>query len=132
MSPGPGVITCGDTLCALFEGAACCLTDNPGDYCFALNSSQPGSLPDSCDCEGILCRSVELFCDGPEDCPGEVCCFEQRPAADPEITCESSCQGAPAVRRDAVCKVGQPNACPGGGNCEAEDSLPQGIGTCRD
>ena len=128
---GQGVIGCGDTDCRLFEGAVCCLTENPGNYCFALNPNQPGNLPERCDCEGILCDSVELFCDGPEDCPGQVCCFEKAPASDPEVACQASCEGAPALRRDAVCKLGQANACPGGGQCQTEESLPQGIGTCR-
>jgi len=83
-------------------GEQCCPGDiAPGamDECVA-----PGSVCDNCAVD--LCAAIT--CDGPEDCPGQLCCLRARECNDSDvctgdwqsITCEDRCEGDGQV----VCK----------------------------
>lgn len=88
-SVGPGA-ACSGTTCML-GSEECCLA--------AVSVCKPA---DTCPSQGFKC-------DGPEDCPGSVCCY---PNANNGSRCEANnCQEV-ACHADTDCPSGTPKCCP--------------------
>jgi len=62
-NPLPQVACSGPVECN--PGEVCCFNRGPNDHC-----GKPGN------CGGDL---IEISCDGPEDCPGSICCGDRDP-----------------------------------------------------
>lgn len=90
---------------------------------------------ESCSCAGIGCNTLEVTCDGPEDCMlGQVCCAETQlvPAGYGSVSCRPTAQcvsGVVTTRRE-LC---HPNGllCPAPATCKPDSGLPPGYATCQ-
>ncbi|MBX3126181.1 MAG: hypothetical protein KF718_05670 [Polyangiaceae bacterium] len=120
---GPGT-SCGTTnpaVCA--AGAEKCCVLNPGaDYCTATATA--------CSCAGAPnCTTLPVTCDGPEDCPGQICCatfsFPQNRYV--SVQCENTCTGQ--TKRE-VCHPGQVCLNPNH-TCSASSGLPSNLNRCN-
>lgn len=100
-TPPPDGVECGSVTCAI-RGGACCFEPS-GPTCVDAGSSSDLA---------VLCRYPYLACDGPEDCPGQVCCLKQPIAAYPNATCQP--QGA-----GAACGIGQQTVCKTASYCSS-------------
>lgn len=105
-TPGVGTVACGGQTCDLANGQVCCFQQ------FAQNFQCV---------QASACAAITFACDGPEDCPGQVCCGIKlygnviRSAA-----CQDSCSGANLV---VICG-GSPGACPVGMTCQPYQQVP--------
>jgi hypothetical protein len=73
---------------------------------------------------------TEVNCDGPEDCPGEICCgtFSILDGYT-VLECAATCDSQGEV---IVCDPnGPPAQCPGQTNCESSTYLPAGYEVCK-
>ncbi|MCA9628239.1 MAG: hypothetical protein KC766_11260 [Myxococcales bacterium] len=122
---GMGSVSCGGEVCGLPQGQFCCQPQNASAHCVTKS--------EQCTCTGILCSTIELRCDGTEDCPAQICCFEKGVASEANVACANTCDRSVTVDRAEVCKVGVSGSCTKGGNCTAQPflGLPQGYGVCR-
>src|SRR5690606_18144740 len=116
---GAGLIGCGAQTCGLNQGEFCCLAQGAEPSC-KTQSNQ-------CNCSGVLCQTIELRCDGSEDCPGKICCLERAIASNPKVTCAQTCDSMITVDRKEVCKVGTSGGC-SKGSCKQAQGLPPGVG----
>ena len=95
-----------------------------------------GPISTGCKGHGDLCTpGTEIYCDGPEDCPGQVCCgFQVRLGGSSvysEIRCADSCQFASDPPQVTLCG-NNPAACPlATPNCGPSMILPPGFMVCR-
>lgn len=122
--PGVGTGPCNGPLCDFAGGQVCCVAENTGSSCIA--ASQP------CTCGGILCDSVRVHCDGPEDCAGKLCCAEQGLTSDSldQLVCRTSCASDfVGTKRREVCHPGGV-PCKNGSACEPIATLPPGYALC--
>jgi hypothetical protein len=108
-SSSVGSVECGSTSCPV-----------PAELCCALYNQ-----PHICISPGESCfPGVDVACDGPEDCPGQICCgklFIQGQNKSYELmSCESSCTGKD---RREIC--GSSGTCTTDGSCGPSDLLPQ-------
>ena len=102
-------------------GEKCCVLDPGLDYCAATNTP--------CACTSPNCDTLPVTCDGPEDCPGQICCgtfsFQQNRYT--SVKCENSC-GGPNKRE--ICHPGQicmnPNQ-----TCSQSPGLPSNLNRCN-
>jgi hypothetical protein len=104
-----GSVECGATSCAL-----------PATFCCALYNQ-----PHVCMSPGETCfPGVDVYCDGPEDCPGQICCGELyiqgKNKSYVRTSCEASCTG---TDRRELC--GDSGTCTTGGTCGPSELLPQ-------
>jgi len=120
---GPvGEIACGSNnnpgVCAV--GEKCCVL-NPGlDYC-----SPPSA---TCQCAtGGGCGTIDVTCDGPEDCPGQLCCGFIQGNAYVKTACQTSCNGT--TERE-ICHPNGTCITPGK-TCAHPQALPQYIWRCN-
>ncbi|MEZ4372879.1 MAG: hypothetical protein R3B07_18790 [Polyangiaceae bacterium] len=120
---GAGNISCGAEVCGLNQGQFCCQPQMAAPHCVTASNQ--------CVCSGILCSTIELRCDGTEDCPGKICCYDKGVAAEPNIACAETCERGITTDRAEVCKLGVAGSCTKGGNCTTQPGLPPGYGTCR-
>jgi hypothetical protein len=126
---GPNAVgtgACGKELCSFELGASCCQSSSKGLYC----SNQ--ALGNPCSCSGILCESLEIDCDGPEDCAsGMVCCATMSLTSGryDEVSCRESCNSGISQRR-ALCHADAP-ICPDAQQCKPDPLLPPGYSTCQ-
>lgn len=124
---GVGTGPCGTLTCAFSAGDACCKAENVPLYCSNQTLSNP------CKCTGILCDTLELKCDGPEDCSaGKVCCAERGLTSSTwdVVECRETCKSDSigATRRELCHPGGKP--CPAGAQCLVDPALPPGYATC--
>lgn len=88
-------VACGATTCV--EGQEEC--------CFA----SPGA--GTCEHTGT-CTGIAFTCDGPEDCPGAVCCVRGNTPNDPGgSACENPCQTQNLCHTNGDCGGGAPKCC---------------------
>ncbi len=120
---GAGNIGCGPEVCGLNQGQFCCQPQMAAPHCVTASNQ--------CVCTGILCSKVEVRCDGTEDCPGKICCYEKGVASEANVSCAEGCQKGITTDRAEVCKLGVDGSCTQGGSCKQQPGLPQGYGTCR-
>lgn len=126
---GAGMGPCGAVTCTFSAGDACCKGDGLGLYCSNDKLSNP------CKCTGIACGTLEIFCDGPEDCPtGQVCCAERGLISGSwdVVKCRGECksdQPVGSTRREVCHAAGPP--CANGSACKADPGLPAGYSTCQ-
>jgi hypothetical protein len=104
-----GSVACGSSSCAL-----------PATFCCALYNQ-----PDQCMSAGELCfYGVDVACDGPEDCPGQICCgklaIKGQNKSYESMSCEATCTG---TDRREIC--GASGSCASGKSCGTSDLLPQ-------
>jgi hypothetical protein len=86
----------------------------PGDHCGSAGQCDPGY--------------VVLSCNGPEDCPGGVCCATQDNAQNyTGIACQATCAGPGAI---VVCSKMQQDVCPPGTMCQHSQELGNGYRVC--
>jgi hypothetical protein len=93
MPGGDGGIACGPGDCLIGGDQVCCL-DNALRYCAPASACSTG---------------IPVYCDGPEDCPGAVCC---QPPAMTAIVCITQCNGTVLCHSDGDCPSAQPRCCP--------------------
>ncbi|MEZ4219784.1 MAG: hypothetical protein R3B13_02565 [Polyangiaceae bacterium] len=118
-----GEVACGSTAnpttCAASE--KCCVLTPGLDYC-----APPAQ---QCACTSPNCDTIDVECDGPEDCPGQVCCgifsFQQNQYTD--LRCQNNC-GGPNQRE--ICKPGQQCQNPNF-TCSQSPSLPSYLYRCN-
>ncbi len=123
--PGPGssssggptnTVYCNNAPCA--AGQICCFNlKQPTDKC---------GPPRSCG-NGF----IELECNGPEDCPGGVCCADVDYTKNPPykgIACQQSCNNP--TKNLIVCN--DDSQCGFGTQCEQSQTLGQGYKVCND
>ena len=116
-SGGPmNTVFCNNVECAVDE--ICCFNlSQQTDHC-----GQPGSCGDG---------YIDLECNGPEDCPGGVCCadvdFQNNPPYK-GIACEQSCNNPQSNL--IMCSDADPT-CPGGQQCQQSMVLGMGYKFCN-
>jgi len=122
--PGVGTGPCNGPLCDFSSGLSCCVGDGTGAQC--VPATQP------CFCTGILCNTTRIRCDGPEDCPGQLCCAEigLTSGSIEQLVCRNDCANdfVGTTRRE-VCHTGGV-ACQNGSSCEPFAGLPPGYALC--
>jgi len=97
-------------------GDICCFNPNgPGDHCGQAGQCDPGF--------------VELSCNGPEDCPGQICCAttDQGGQTVTGISCQATCS---QPNDFVVCSQQQPNVCQGNTQCQTTNFLGNGYRLC--
>ncbi|MCE7891228.1 MAG: hypothetical protein DYH12_16285 [Sorangiineae bacterium PRO1] len=106
-----GQVACGADQCELGSGERCCHKYGSGSWSSACQ-------PQSQACSGIATSN----CDGPEDCPGQVCCGKVANNYLSSMTCEaaSACQYSSGYR--VIC--GASGQCPSGYVCKTLSSPP--------
>ena len=109
-------VYCNNGPCA--AGEICCYNlEQQNDHC-----GQPAACGDG---------FIELGCNGPEDCPGGVCCadvdFQKNPPYK-GISCKQSCNNP--SQNLIVCSDAGPS-CPQGSQCESSQYLGQGYKVCK-
>ena len=120
-----GVILCDFDLCPVGENKGCCVSETHGVYCYDEGSGV------ECQCGGVICSTLEIDCDGPEDCEdGELCCFEDGITSS-RVRCRSSCDNGTTVDRDPLCRPLTANICTGSEQCLPDPRLPPGLFTCN-
>ena len=124
---GTGTIVCGNTTCDVTNGGHCCV-------------GQQGPMPSTATCQASDAQScqmglITLACDGAEDCQSdEVCCAgwtQLGPMSNLSgVSCKapSSCTGNSLA---VVCNPAASDACPLGGTCQTDSSMPDGYMLCR-
>lgn len=122
-----GTGPCGAEMCAFSAGDACCKTSSAPLHCTNEKLSNP------CECSGIACDTLEIKCDGPEDCAGKVCCAERGLVSSSwdVVECRETCksdQPVGSTRREVCHPGGKP--CANGTACTTDPSLPPGYGVC--
>jgi hypothetical protein len=124
---GIGTGKCGDKICAFVAEDYCCKPNNAAPYC--ANET----VGNDCECSGAFCFTIDIHCDGAEDCGGgEVCCADtgftggDYNVVECRSTCETPTIGGPQY---VVCHLGNPE-CPKG-TCQPDAGLPAGYGTCK-
>ena len=109
-------VYCNNNPCA--AGEVCCYNlKQQNDHC---------GQPDTCG-DGF----VEFGCNGPEDCPGGVCCADIDIQKNPPykgISCQQSCNSG--SHHLIVCSDANPS-CPQGTKCESSQYLGQGYKVCK-
>jgi hypothetical protein len=86
-----GGISCGGSLCDVENGNVCCV-EPTYEYC---------GNPEACSV------GIALYCNGPGDCPGQVCCL-----VSPTLgACLPSCSGTVLCHVDADCPNATPHCC---------------------
>lgn len=120
---GAGNINCGNEVCGLNQGQFCCQPQMAAPHCVTASNQ--------CVCTGILCSTIELRCDGTEDCPGKICCYEKGVASEPNVACAEACERGITTDRAEICKLGVSGSCTKGGSCQQQPGLPPGYGICR-
>jgi hypothetical protein len=115
----PGQKTCGITnpdICASNE--TCCVLDPGLDYCSASQ----------CACTQPGCDITTVSCDGPEDCPGQICCgtysFQQQIYT--TLSCKNTCT---ANNEREICHPGQQCTNPNE-TCSNSPALPSYLYRC--
>ena len=118
----PGEKNCGITnpdVCTKAE--KCCVLDPGLDYC-APSGAQ-------CACTSPNCDTTNVECDGPEDCPGQICCgvfsFVQNQYTN--LRCQNNC-GGPNQRE--ICHPGQKCQNPNH-TCSQSPALPNYLYRCN-
>jgi hypothetical protein len=97
-------------------GEICCFNPNgPGDHCGTSGMCDAGY--------------VELSCNSPSDCPGQVCCadFDPNQQVYQGISCQATCNGMDQI---TLCSNMMPNVCPPGTQCHQSMQLGQGYRVC--
>lgn len=125
---GVGTGKCGSMTCAFVAEDYCCLPSSGAPYCANDN------VGNSCECSGVLCNTVDIHCDGPEDCDGgEICCADTgfTGGAYNFVECRQTCEqpfpvGGPQWE---VCHPG--GAACKKGSCAPDPGLPAGYATCK-
>jgi hypothetical protein len=95
-------------------GEICCFNPNgPGDHCGTSGQCDSGD--------------VELSCNGPDDCPGGICCATLDPSLQSltAIACQATCA---APNELVVCSKMEPDVCPSGTSCHQDQQLGTGNG----
>ena len=100
-------------------GDVCCLNPTgPGDHCAHPGMCMPGF--------------IEITCNGPEDCPGQICCgtlmVQNGNATYQDISCQSTCNQQDNI---VVCSETNPGVCPAGTTCQQSMVLGTGYHICR-
>lgn len=112
-------VSCGSTTCT--GGDECCAVDPGTGYCTGSSSQ--------CSCSGAGCTTTDVQCDGPEDCPGQVCCgvfsFQQNRYT--QLECRSSCSG---YNLREICHPGQ-TCTDTNQTCSQSPGLPSGYDLYR-
>jgi hypothetical protein len=97
MPGGDGGISCGASECLIGGDLVCCV-DNALRYCSPVGACSSGT---------------PIYCDGPEDCPGAVCC---QPTGEQSLVCRVQCAGSTICHGDGDCPASAPRCCPGKAN----------------
>jgi hypothetical protein len=124
---GVGTGKCGDMTCAFVADDFCCKPSNGEAYC------ANDTVGNECSCEGF-CNTVDIHCDGPEDCEnGEICCADTGFTGGEYnvVECRQTCEqpfpvGGPQWE---VCHLGGAPCTKG--SCAGDPGLPAGYGTCK-
>jgi len=106
------LVDCGASTCDVASNAACCVDLDTED----------ATCPADGKCAG---NDVKVECDGPEDCPGEICCATTKGGDYDKVRCKGSCSGG---NDNIVCHVGDDAPC-GGDSCQTD--IPGGYGICQ-
>jgi hypothetical protein len=106
-----GSVDCGGTPCDTSAGAVCCFT----------TVGQTFSCESSGTCGG---GQVDIFCDGPEDCPGQVCCGNFQFNNYTDLSCVDDCGNEVPI-------CGPGGSCSGGDTCQQSGVLPTGYFVCN-
>jgi hypothetical protein len=121
-----GTIACQQAACDVGSRQTCCFGDGVTPHCFG------GNLGGQCNCVGIICTSIVVECDGPEDCPsGQLCCGEEgiTDSVFTHLYCRNGCPGGTTVTRTEICHPGGV-ACKNGNQCNSDNQLPNGYSDC--
>ena len=107
---GAGVVNCGSSQCDVSKGGTCCasfqgLTCASGSQC----PNQP---------------AAPIKCDGPEDCPGQVCCGTIVQYGPNSYYSQIRCQNSCGQQNERVMCGNHPNACPNNQQCVNSQLLP--------
>jgi hypothetical protein len=104
-----GQVTCGAQQCSTSEG--CSFLD------YSINGPPAA-------CGNPYSTQFSAMCDGPNDCPGQVCCWRHTGGGGDRLVCvpnDGSCPYSnPGGSGEVVCSPGQP-ACPGSMVCTRTD-----------
>lgn len=135
-----GSVNCFGTPCDTQAGGFCCADGFVSSSCAGGSGVAKCELPGGPPCAPA---AITLRCDGPEDCPGMVCCgsYQECDPSAPgyganKLYGEVSCRPAEdCVGRgtSVLCTSGTPDACPSGEVCfPSSPSLPGGAcAPCR-
>jgi hypothetical protein len=119
----PGATNCGvtnPTVCTPAQN--CCVLDPGQDYCSAKTTP--------CACTGPNCDITPVSCDGPEDCPGQICCGTFSPVQNQytDLSCKATCSGA--TERE-ICHPNSQTCSNPNQSCSPSQFLPSYIWRCN-
>jgi len=121
-------VPCGSTTCGAGESSGCCYAERADPYCYA---EEHGT---ACECDGFLCWTTEVSCNGASDCPGaQRCCAfwgvtDEHPR---RFVCAASCETSFGRARE-MCDPADRHPCEDGATCSTTaDDLPPGYGICE-
>jgi hypothetical protein len=104
-------VQCGGATCDTSGGAACCYATFTQTFsCVATGMCPLGE--------------VDIFCDGPEDCPGQVCCGNFTMGGYADLSCVDDCNNDITI-------CGPGGSCSGGDSCQQSGVLPTGYFVCN-
>jgi len=112
-----GSVLCDVAPCDVSTGGVCCLPRGSGG---------PACEPSGTDCETFY---TTVTCDGPDDCPGQICCGRYQTGSYAWVRCEDSCDGFGYY---TLCNPAGPNICDGNETCQESDPLPDSYFVCKE
>jgi hypothetical protein len=121
-SGGSAGVSCGSTTCT--GGDKCCAVEPAPGYCTATSNQ--------CTCTGSNCTTTDVQCDGPEDCPGQMCCgvFSVQLNRYTRTECRNSCASGGGTIRREMCHPGQ-TCTDSTQTCGQSQGLPSGYNLYR-
>ena len=98
----------------------------PGEICCVTKQKSP--TEQGCSARAA-CEGIAAACDGPEDCPGELCCGDFDVSGDRylSVACGTACDGSDPL--PIVCHTPD-GACPSPLHCVQSNYMPEGFGRC--
>jgi hypothetical protein len=121
----PGHVACEAASCSAPTGEHCCFASGVAAHCYG------GSLGGQCSC-GILCTTIVVECDGPEDCTsGKLCCGEMSltDSVYTHLYCRTNCASGITSTLTEICHLGR-DTCMNGNSCSNDGLVPAGYGDC--
>jgi hypothetical protein len=102
-----GNVVCGEQRCDAWNGEVCCAEQEKSPLC-----------TDAVGCpEPFYFGTAKFSCDGPEDCPGQTCCYQEKEAGGFSTYCALDCGGYwPVCDDDSTCPDERPQCCARGSN----------------
>jgi hypothetical protein len=113
-APPNAAVACGGSPCDVSGGGYCCI---------------PKTGTPTCETTGTVCtgNKATVFCDGPEDCPNQLCCATVDMGDLTVLQCASSCPSDHAI----ICDPDGPDQCEAPDTCQESSQLGPDYHVCN-